>query len=197
VTGQKPDSTKSERSPRSRGKLACASTARGMEDRRAGRTGPNGGGSCPTAHLRHPVEQGRDSAPDGTSRNAPFQDRLDDDRLHRSEALGCSGGDGSLAGTTAGDWYTTGSRRPKCNGHRRFDPLPVCTRVCTNYQQNVHAGVNSGYGDQQKGGSRGSRGHRPKCLSRQKKRPADNACHRVFYARATGIEPATTGSTIQ
>ena len=67
----------------------------------------------------------------------------------------------------------------KCNGHRRFDPFAVCTKVCTNYRQTVHIGVNSGQGDQQQGGKRGSRGRRRKCLPRQTKRPADNGCQRV------------------
>ena len=31
----------------------------------------------------------------------------------------------------------------------------------------------------------------------EKKRPADNCCHRVFTARATGLGPATTGSTVR
>ena len=130
-----------------------------------------------------------------TAQAASFQDRPDDERLHRSEALGRGRGRGIAPFAPSGGWFATGSCRRKGNGDRGFNGSPVCIKVCTNYRQTEHAGGNSGRSDRHKGGTRRRRGHRRKCLSGQKKRPADNYCQRVLQARATGLEPATTGST--
>jgi len=46
--------------------------------------------------------------------------------------LDVAGGRGIAAESTARGWSATGSRRRKCNGHRRFDPFAACTNTCTN-----------------------------------------------------------------
>jgi integrase len=54
-----------------------------------------------------------------------------------------------------------------CNGHQRFDPAPVCTKVCTNPWQTVQIAVIRGQND---GGREGRGRSRPdcrKCLRRQ------------------------------
>ena len=116
-------------------------------------------------------------------------DRPDDEHLHRSEALGRGRGDGSPAGAPAWGWSATGSRRRKCNGHRRFDPFAACTNACTNYRQTVHIGVNSGQGDRQQRGNRGSRGRRRKCLPGQGKSPLTTAVNGPFKRGRRDLNP--------
>ena len=65
-----------------------------------------------------------------------------------------------------------------------IDPLPVCTRVCTNHRQNPHIAVNLDKIDRQSREAQGDRHSRRNCLSRQKKRPADNGCQRVAFSGA-------------
>ena len=67
----------------------------------------------------------------------------------------------ALPALPAWGWAATGSRRRKCNGHRRFDPFAACTSACTNYRQTVHIGVNSGQGDRHTEGNRPKPGPSP------------------------------------
>ena len=82
------------------------------------------------------------SASDGTSCNAALHDRPDDERLHRPETIGRGRCDGILACSAAVRCSATGSRRCESNGHRRFDGMPVRTKVCTNFRQTRKVVVN-------------------------------------------------------
>jgi len=89
-----------------------------------------------------------------------------------------------------------GTRRVPDTFHATVIDSPVltnfaaCTNACTNYRPNRSIAVNRGQ-DCKFGPRNGQHQTRcRKCLSGQKKRPADNSSQRVSDVRETGLEPA-------
>jgi integrase len=105
------------------------------EDRQARRARPHHRRACPQAHLRHTPEQGQRRPADGPGRDAPWRHRVDDGRVHRSEAARRGRGPQRPARAAA-----PARRRPPAGyrnpGRSAFPGTsrgePACTTACTN-----------------------------------------------------------------